>query len=139
MALRASAFSHEHLLAVQLLFASLLRIEPPEWIEFRRGRKIDDVLHLRHHGHLISTVGQMHAFPCCADVVTIEVCGALFKLGEILDGTQGPLRTVNLLVEHTAEAGGVKPEALRLGTNIGCQVKRSVGVKIGVTIQAGDA
>jgi hypothetical protein len=91
-------------------------------------------LHLRHHSDLINAVGQMDAFPCCADVVTIEVCGALFKLGEILDGTQGPLRAVDLLVEHTAQAGGIKPEALRLGTNIGCQVKRSVGVEIGVTI-----
>jgi hypothetical protein len=39
--------------------------------------------------------------------IAIEVSGALFKLGEILDRTQTPLRPVNLLIEHAAETDGV--------------------------------
>ena len=65
MAVGAPALAQEHLLAGQLLLARLGRVEPPERIELRRRREIDDVLHLRHHRHLVVAVGQV-ARPCAA-------------------------------------------------------------------------
>ena len=56
-----------------------LRIKAAERIQLRRGREIDDVLHLRHHRDLVGPVGQMDAFARRADVVAIEIGGALLE------------------------------------------------------------
>src|SRR3954468_14938004 len=110
MAFGAPPLAHEDLLAGKLLLAGLGRIEPAEWIELRRGREIDDVLHLCHHRDVIDTVGPIDALALSADVVAVEIGGALLELREILDRTQRPLRAVNLLVEDTAQAHRIKPE-----------------------------
>src|SRR3954468_4414233 len=46
---------------------------------------------------------------------------------------------MDLLIEHAAQAGGVEPEARGLWTNIRGLVKGSIGVEIGVAVEAGHA
>ena len=102
-------------------------------------RKIDDVLHLRHHRHLVIAVEQVHALALRAHLVAVEVGGALLELGEVLDRTKGTLGAVDLLVEQAPQTGGINPEPIRLRADIRRQVESRVGVKVGVTIQASHA
>ena len=84
-------------------------------------------------------VGQVHALARGADVVAVEVGGALLELGEVLDRAQRALRAVDLLVEHAAQAGRVEPEARRLRPHVGRQMEGGVGVEVRVAVEAGDA
>jgi len=45
---------------------------------------------------------------------------------------------VDLLIEHAAQAGRVEPEPRRLWPHVRSQVKRGVGMKIGMAVEAGD-
>lgn len=139
MALRAAALAHEHALTCQFLLAGQMGIEPAERVELRRRRKIDDVLHLRHHRHLVCAIGQVDALPGSADMIAVEVCGALLEFGKILDRAQRPFRPMDLLVEQTAQAGRVETEARGLRPDIGRQMKGRVGVEVGMAIEAGYA
>jgi hypothetical protein len=43
-----------------------------EGIELWSGRKVDDVLHLGHHRHLVGTIGQVGALTGGANVIAVE-------------------------------------------------------------------
>src|SRR3954452_9074054 len=139
MALGTTPLAEEDPLPRKLLLGGLARIEPPERIKLGGRRKVDDVLHLRHHRDVIDPVGSIHAFALRADMVAIEVGRALLELREVLNRSQGPLRSMDLLIEHAAQAGGVEPEARGLRANIRGQVEGSIGVEIGMAIEAGHA
>jgi len=69
-------------------------------------------------------------------MIAIEIGGALFELGEILNGAQRSFRSMNALVEHSPQAygidakpGGLRPDVRRL-------MKRRIGVKIGMAVEA---
>ena len=130
----ALALAHEHPLASQLLLRRLARIEPAQGVELGRRREVDDVLHLRHHRDLVDAVGQVDALALRADVVAVEVGGALLELGEVLHRAQRPLRAVDLLVEQAAQADGIQPEAGRLRAD----VRRLVEGRVGVEIRSGN-
>ena len=111
------------------------------WVEhardgqFRCRRKVEHILHLGHVRHLDS-LQNVHAFLERVNRIAIEVSGALFKLGEILDRTQTPLRPVNLLIEQAAETDGVQSYAPLLGPDVWSDMKLTAGVAIRMTIQA---
>src|SRR5258708_19849356 len=73
-------------------------------VEFRCWGKIDDVLHLPHHRNLIGSIGQIDALALRAHMIAIEIGGALFELGEILNGAQRSFRSMNALVETSPQA-----------------------------------
>lgn len=135
MAQDALPLSHEDFLTGELLPGSFRGIEVTKRVKLGRGRKIDNVLHLRHHRHLVVAVEQVDALALRARLVAVEIGGALLELGEILDRTQGTLGAVDLLIEQTSQTGGIDPKAIGLRPDIGREVKRRVGVKIGVTIK----
>ena len=62
----------------------------------------------------LNAVEDVHALLHGMDRVAVEVGGPLLELGEVLDRAQAPLRAVDLLVEHPAQADGVEPEAALL-------------------------
>ena len=74
-----------------------------------------------------------------ADVVAVEVGGPLLELREVLNRAQRALRTVDLLVEHAAQAHRVEPEAIRLRPDIRRQMEGRIGVEIGVAVETSDA
>jgi hypothetical protein len=133
---RALTLAHEHFLARQLFLGRQGRIKPAQWVELGGWRKVDHVLHLRHHRQLIGSVGQMDALARGADVIAVEVGGPLLELGEVLDRAQRALGAVNLLVEHAAQAGGVEPETGRLRPHLGGLMEGTVAVEVGVAVQA---
>src|SRR3954471_1919253 len=139
MALGTTTLAEEDTLPRKLLLCRLARIEPSERIKLRGGREIDDVLHLRHHRDMIDPVGSIDAFALSANMVAVEVGRALLELCEVLNRSQRPLRSMDLLIEHAAQAGGVEPEARGLRTNIRGQVEGSIGVEIGMAVEAGHA
>src|SRR5260370_34258545 len=69
-------------------------------------------------------------------MIAIEIGGTLFELREILNGAQRSFRSMNVLVEHSLQAygidakpGGLRPDVRRL-------MKRRIGVKIGMAVEA---
>jgi hypothetical protein len=94
------------------------------------GGKVDDVLHLRHHRHLIEPVWEVHALALGAHVVAVEVRGPLLELGKVLNRPQRPLRAVNLLVEQAAQAHRVEPKPRRLRPHIWRLVESRVGMEV---------
>ena len=73
------------------------------------------------------------------DRVAVEVGGALLELGEVLDRAEAPLRAVDLLVEHAAEADGVEAEPALLRADVGVEVELAGGVAVDVAVEAGHA
>jgi len=88
MAVIAAALAEEDALARELLLGRLCGFKTAKRIELRRRRKIDHVLHLRHHRDLIGTVRQVHTLPRRADVIAVEVSSTLLELSKVLDRTQ---------------------------------------------------
>ena len=119
----ALALAEEELLAAQLALGRLGRVEPARdgssfgaggkssmfciwamWVTWTRSR----IMHALLHG---------------VDRIAVEVGGALLELGEVLDRPQAPLRAVDLLVEHAAQARRVEPEAALLRADVGVEVE----------------
>ena len=139
VAFGAAALAHEHPLTGHFPLVRLAGIEPPGRIELRRRRKVDVVLHLRHHRGLVVALRQMHALALRARLVAIEIGGALLELAEILDRAQRPLRAMDLLVEEAAQADRIQSEARRLRSYIGRLVKGGVRMEIRMAVETGDA
>jgi len=53
------------------------------------------------------------------NLVAVEIRRPLLELGEVLDRAEAPLRTVNLLVEHAAQAHRVQAHTSLLGPGVG--------------------
>jgi hypothetical protein len=52
----------------------------------------------------LNAVENVHALLGRVNLIAVEVRGALLEFGEVLDGPQAALRTVDLLVEHAPQA-----------------------------------
>jgi hypothetical protein len=70
-------------------------------------------------------------------VVTVEVGGALLKLGEVLHRLEGALRPEEALDVHAAQRRGVDPVPELLGPDVTDQVRGLVGVPVHVAVEAG--
>ena len=102
MARGALALSEENLLAADIALCGFGAIQTPgSHIQFRRGRKIEHILHLGHVADL-NPIEDIHTLLDGVDLVPVEVCGALLKLGEVLHRTQAALGTVDLLIKKAA-------------------------------------
>ena len=73
------------------------------------------------------------------DRVAVEVGRPLLELGEVLDRPQAPLRAVDLLVEHAAQAVGVEPEPPLLRADVRAEVELAGRVAVDVAVEAGHA
>src|SRR5690606_20645671 len=110
-----------------------------EDVQLRRRGEVEHVLQLGHERDLAGPVREMHALLLSRDLIAVEVCRSLLKLGEVFNGSQRSLRPMNLLVEDAAQAYRVQPESMILRSSIRIQVERRVGMAIDVTIQAAHA
>ena len=70
------------------------------------------------------------------DRVAVEVRRPLLELGEVLDRPQAPLRPVDLLVEHAAQAGRVEPEPPLLRADVRAEVELAGRVAVHVAVEA---
>src|SRR5579871_299628 len=137
--LRATPFAEEDLFTSEFTLGSFTGIKPSHWIEFRRRGKIDDVLHLRHHRHMVESIRKMDALALRTHVVAVEIRGTLLELSEILDRTQGSFRSVNSLVEHPSQAHRIKAKTRGLRPDVRRLMKCRIGVEIGVAVEASHA
>ena len=81
----------EQVLACDLSLTRPCTIQPPgHGIQFRRRRKIDHVLDLRHMCHL-QTIDDVHSFLHRADRIAVKIGCPLFEFGEVLDRSQASL------------------------------------------------
>ena len=80
MTLRTAPFAEKNLFSCEFLLTGFAAIQLSHGIELRRRRKVDDVLHLRHHRNLIGPARQMHALAGRARMSR----RALLEFGEIL-------------------------------------------------------
>src|SRR5207247_1210775 len=71
--------------------------------------------------------------------VAVEVGGSLLELGEVLDRAQRALRAEQSLDVHTAQGRCVNAVAEGLRADVPHQVRRGIGMAVGVTVEAGDA
>ena len=98
------ALADEDSLACQLLLSRGSPARAAQGIELRRRREVDRC----SASGPSSPPGwsdRADSGPSCgADMVAIEVGGTLLELGEVLNRAQGPLRAVDLLIEHAAQA-----------------------------------
>ena len=138
MAVPTLPLPKEDVLAQALFLRRPSGIQRPERRQLRGRREIEHVLHLGHHGDLAGPSGEMDPFFGGRHLVTIEVGSALFKLSEVLDRAERPLRTVEALVEHAAQAYRVDPKSRRLRAIVGVQVEGAIGVTVYVAIKTGN-
>src|SRR6266850_6613368 len=138
MAGRALRLAEEQLLAAQLALGRLRRVETAERRQLGRGREVEHVLHLRHVRHL-DPIQDVHPLLDGVNLVAVEIRRPLLELGEVLDRAEAPLRPVNLLVEHAAQAHRVQAYAPLLGSGIRIDVELPAGVPVDVTVEAGHA
>src|SRR4051812_16273785 len=133
----ALAFAEEHILSSGFGLRRFRPVQPPgDRIQLRSRREVEHVLHLRHmtHSHSVQNVRPLLRRP---DWVAVEIRGALLKLREVLHGAQAPLRSVDLLVEYSAQACGIQTEPSFLRPDIRRQMELSSGVSVHVTVEAG--
>src|SRR5262245_9442718 len=77
VALRALTFSEEDLLASQFTFSRSIAEQASSCrIEFRRRRKVEHVLRLRHVTNL-NAIQNVHAFLDRVNLIAVEICSAL--------------------------------------------------------------
>jgi len=70
-------------------------------------------------------------------LIAVEVGGALFELGKILDRLEGSLRAKQSLDIHAAQRRRFNAVSEFLRPNVAHEMVGSVGVTIGVTIETG--
>ena len=134
MAGDALRFAKEKFLPANLAFIRFGRVEPGSCrVQFRRGRKVEHVLHLRHVTDL-HAINDVRTFLEGVNLIAIEVGRALLELGEVFDGTQTALRAMHLLIEKSAQTGGVESHSPLLWPIIGIQVELSCRVAIHMAI-----
>ncbi len=69
------------------------------------------------------------------DRVTIEVSGTELELGEIFHRTKAALRTMDLLVEHPAQADRIEAKTPFLRPDIGAEMKLPCRMAIHVAVE----
>src|SRR4051812_43209813 len=104
MTFSTSSLTHKNFFASQFLFICLGGIQAVKRVKLGGRWKINDVLHLCHHCYLICTIREMNTFASSAHMVAIKICSALFKFRKVFNRSKRALRTMDLLVEQTAQA-----------------------------------
>src|SRR5262245_57951318 len=133
---RAVRLAEEERLAAQLRLAGLRRVETAIDVKLRRGRKVEQFLHLGHEMNLAAALQRVDAFLGGDDLVAVEVSAALFELGEVFNRSQSALRTEEALDIDSAQGGRVYPPPVSLRADVADQMRPSVGVAVDVTIEA---
>src|SRR5437764_1669883 len=127
-------FAKEKFLPANLAFIRFGRVEAgSRRVQFRRGRKVEHILHLRHVTDL-HAIDNVRTFLEGVNLIAVEVGRALLELGEVFDGTQTALRAMHLLIEKSAQTDGVEPHSPLLWPIIGIQVELSCSVAIHMAI-----
>src|SRR5215469_534360 len=130
-------FAKKDLLTAQLLRCGFVGVELSKYIEFGRGRKIQDLLKFGHVVDLASSFQNVYTLLSCDYRVAIEVGGALLKFCEILHALQGSLRAEKTLNVHPAKRRRVDAVTHLLRANVAGLVRGSIGTAVLMTIQAG--
>jgi hypothetical protein len=73
-------------------------------------RGIKDSPPYLHLGHMadLNPIEDIHTLLDGVDLVAVEICGTLLKLGEVLHRTQAALGTVDMLIKDAAQADRVE-------------------------------
>ena len=71
------------------------------------------------------------------DGIAIEVRCALFEFSEVFDRAKAALRSVNLLVKHSAQAGCIEAKPALLGPDIGREVELCGRMSVNMAVQTG--
>src|ERR1019366_2423885 len=90
------------------------------------------------HGiHLAPAVENIHAFFLRNHRISVEVSGTLFKLGEVFNGLQCPLRSEQALNIYPAQRRRVNPMTEFLRPGVTSQMGGPIGVTVGMAVEAG--
>ena len=122
---RAVAFAEEQLFAAHFAFRRLRAVETPEEVQLRRGRKIEQLLNLRHVVNLRAAIQNVQPLLGRKHRVAVEVSGALFKFGKVFDGLQRALRAEQSLNVDATQAGRFDAPAIFLRTDVTDQMRRA--------------
>jgi hypothetical protein len=72
------------------------------------------------------------------DMVAVEVRGALLELGKVLHRLHSMLRAKQSLDVHAAQRRGVDAVAELLRADVADQMRRAIGMAVGMAIEASD-
>src|ERR1039457_2557196 len=97
MANNALRLAKEEILTPAFRCGGFLWIQFSENVEFRRRRKIEQLLELRHELNLAASLQNIGALFSRDHRIAVEVGRALFELRKIFHGLQGPLGTEQAL------------------------------------------
>src|ERR1019366_6362905 len=98
---------------------------------------IEQLLKLRHELNLAAALQNIGALFSRDYRIAIEVGRALFELRKIFHGLQGPLGTEQALDIHAAQRRSIQPMPVFLRPDVTYQVRRAVGMSVGVAIETG--
>src|SRR5258708_32066906 len=87
---------------------------------------------------LAAAIENVHPFLGRDDMVAVEVRGALLELGKVLHRLQRTLRAKQSLDVHAAQRRGVDAVAELLRADVADQMRRAIGMAVGMAIEAGD-
>src|SRR5258707_13876325 len=138
MAHRALAFAEEYGLAAQLSGRCFGTVDVAEHVELRCRREVEHLLEFRHLMDLAAAIENVHPFLGRDDMVAVEVRGALLELGKVLHRLQRTLRAKQSLDVHAAQRRGVDAVAELLRADVADQMRRAIGMAVGMAIEAGD-
>src|ERR1035437_4729131 len=103
----ATGFPVKNGFATQFAGTGLGGIKLAVDVQFGRRREIEQRQELRHKMDLRASFKNIDPLLGCHALIAVEVCGALFKLGEILHRLEGSLRAEQTLDVQSAEKRGV--------------------------------
>src|SRR5262249_17413252 len=136
---RALALAEKDLLTMHLGSCRLFRIELAEEVELRRRWEVEQFLKLGHEVDLAAAVEDLAALVGGGHRAAAEVGGPLLELGEVLDRLQRSLRAEQPLDVDAAQRRGVNAVTEGLRADVPDQMRRGIGVPVGVTLETGDA
>src|SRR6266540_4808121 len=102
----------------------------------RRGRKVEQFLHLGHEVNLAAALQRIDAFLGGDDRIAVEVGPALLEFGEVFDRAQSALRTEEALDIDSAQGGRVYPSPVSLRADVADQMCPTIGVAVDVAVKA---
>jgi len=135
VARRAFRLSEKEVLSAEFGLRCFAWIELSVDSQFWRRREIEQCLELSHRVHLATALEGIDALLGRDHGISIEVGGALFKLGEVFHGLQRALGPKQALNVHTAQTGRVDAMTMLLWTNVADEVGGAIAVPVGVTVE----
>src|ERR1035437_7550612 len=108
-------------------------------VQFGRRREIEQRQELRHKMDLRASFKNIDPLLGSHAMIAVEVCGALFELGEILHRLQGSLRAEQTLNTYSPQGRCIDPVPELLRSYVPDQRIGSIGDPVGMTIKTGNA